>query len=90
MHTDFTGCCQVYGVLSGLSGAATQTSDVYFDPYDVEIHRSLMSRVFTPRKVAELEGAIRAYCAEFLDPLVGAERFDLISEFAAQMPMRVI
>jgi cytochrome P450 len=49
-----------------------------------------MSRVFTPRKVAALENTIRAFCAEFLDPLVGAERFDLIAEFAAQMPMRVI
>jgi cytochrome P450 len=60
------------------------------DPPTHTIHRSLMSRVFTPRKVAELEGAMRAYCAEFLDPLVGAERFDNVSEFATQMPMRVI
>ena len=60
------------------------------DPPTHTIHRSLMSRVFTPRKVAALESAIRGYCAEFLDPLVGAERFDLIADFAAQMPMRVI
>ena len=60
------------------------------DPPTHTIHRSLMSRVFTPRKVAALETAIRSYCAEFLDPLVGAERFDLIADFAAQMPMRVI
>ena len=60
------------------------------DPPTHTIHRGLMSRVFTPRKVAALESAIRAFCAEFLDPLVGAERFDLIAEFAAQMPMRVI
>jgi len=60
------------------------------DPPTHTIHRGLMSRVFTPRKVAALENTIRAFCAEFLDPLVGAERFDLIAEFAAQMPMRVI
>jgi cytochrome P450 len=60
------------------------------DPPTHTIHRSLMSRVFTPRKVGALETAVRAFCAEFLDPLVGAERFDLIAEFAAKMPMRVI
>ena len=55
------------------------------------IHRGLMSRVFTPRKVAALEtthpGVLRP---SFLDPLVGVERFDVITEFAAEMPMQVI
>jgi cytochrome P450 len=60
------------------------------DPPTHTIHRSLMARVFTPRKVAALEPTIRGFCAEYLDPLVGAERFDLIGEFAALMPMRVI
>ncbi|MFN6549954.1 cytochrome P450 [Mycolicibacterium septicum] len=60
------------------------------DPPSHTIHRTLMSRVFTPRKVAALEPAIRTYCAEYLDPLIGTGRFDVIGEFAAQMPMRVI
>jgi cytochrome P450 len=63
---------------------------IFEDPPTHTIHRSLMSRVFTPRKVAALEPQIRAFSAACLDPLVGEERFDLISTFGAQMPMRVI
>jgi cytochrome P450 len=63
---------------------------IFEDPPTHTIHRSLMSRVFTPRKVAALEPQMRAFSAACLDPLVGEERFDLISTFAAQMPMKVI
>jgi cytochrome P450 len=63
---------------------------IFEDPPTHTIHRSLMSRVFTPRKVAALEPQVRAFSAACLDPLVGTDRFDLIAEFAAQMPMRVI
>jgi cytochrome P450 len=60
------------------------------DPPAHTEHRKLMSRVFTPRKVAELEPKIRTFCAECLDPLVGSDRFDLIEDFGSLMPMRVI
>ena len=63
---------------------------IFEDPPAHTIHRSLLSRVFTPRRVAELEPQIRDFCARSLDPLVGAGRFDLIADFGAQMPMRVI
>ena len=60
------------------------------DPPTHTEHRKLMSRVFTPRKVAELEPQIRKFCADCLDPLVGTSRFDLIEDFGSLMPMRVI
>jgi cytochrome P450 len=63
---------------------------IFEDPPTHTIHRGLLSRMFTPRKVAALEPQIRRYCADALDPLVGAGRFDLIADFAAKMPMRVI
>jgi cytochrome P450 len=63
---------------------------IFEDPPTHTIHRGLLSRMFTPRKVAALEPQIRRFCADALDPLVGAERFDLIADFAALMPMRVI
>ena len=53
-------------------------SVIFEDPPTHTIHRSLLSRVFTPRKVAALEPRIRRYCAEALDPLVGSSGFDLI------------
>ncbi|ORB86110.1 cytochrome [Mycobacterium kansasii] len=52
--------------------------------------RGVMSRVFTPRRMAELEDQVRAYCVRCLDPLVGSDGFDIIAELASMMPMRVI
>jgi cytochrome P450 len=63
---------------------------IFEDPPTHTIHRGLLSRMFTPREVASLEPQIRRYCAEALDPLVGSGGFDLIRDFGAQMPMRVI
>src|SRR4051794_38988076 len=63
---------------------------IFEDPPTHTIHRGLLSRMFTPRKVAALEPKIRRFCADALDPLIGTDRFDLIAEFGAQMPMRVI
>jgi cytochrome P450 len=54
------------------------------------IHRRLLSRVFTPKRVAALEPEIRGFCAASLDPLVSSGRFDFIADLGAQMPMRVI
>jgi cytochrome P450 len=63
---------------------------IFEDPPTHTIHRSLMSRVFSPKRVAALEPMIREFCARCLDPLVDGDRFDFIADLGAQMPMRVI
>jgi cytochrome P450 len=63
---------------------------IFEDPPVHTVHRGVLKRVFTPRKMEALEPQIRAFCVQCLDPLVGADRFDLIADFGAQMPMRVI
>jgi cytochrome P450 len=63
---------------------------LFEDPPVHTVHRKLMSRVFTPKRVAELEDQVRRLCARCLDPLVGARRFDVVAELGAVMPMRVI
>jgi cytochrome P450 len=63
---------------------------IFEDPPEHTIHRSLLSRVFTPRRVAALEPKIRELCAQTLDPLVGAGGFDFIADLGAEMPIRVI
>ena len=63
---------------------------IFEDPPIHTSHRGLLSRVFTPKKMAALEPQIRAFCARSLDPLVGAKEFDFIADLGAQMPMRVI
>jgi len=54
------------------------------------VHRGLLSRVFTPKRMNELEGKVREFCARSLDPLVGTGRFDFVADLGAQMPMRTI
>ncbi len=63
---------------------------MFEDPPEHTLLRGLMSRVFTPRRMAEIEDQIRQYCVNCLDPLVGSDGFDVIAELAAMMPMRVI
>ncbi|MDA8045357.1 MAG: cytochrome P450 [Actinomycetota bacterium] len=63
---------------------------LFEDPPLHTIHRKLMSRVFTPRRMAELEDQVRRYCARCLDPLIGSREFDVVAELGAMMPMRVI
>jgi cytochrome P450 len=63
---------------------------IFEDPPIHTVHRSLLSRVFTPRKVAALEPRIREFCAHSLDPLLGTGRFDFVADLGAQMPMRTI
>ncbi|MGV0723518.1 cytochrome P450 [Mycolicibacterium elephantis] len=63
---------------------------MFEDPPIHTMLRGLMSRVFTPRRMAEIEDQIRRYCVGCLDPLVGSDSFDIIAELASMMPMRVI
>jgi cytochrome P450 len=65
-------------------------SILFEDPPTHDLHRGLLSRVFTPRKMQALEPQVRAYCAEVLDPLVGSGEFDFVADLGKFMPMRVI
>ncbi len=63
---------------------------IFEDPPAHTVHRRLMSRVFSPRHVAQLEDKVRQFCAQCLDPLVESPRFDIIAELGAQVPMKTI
>ena len=63
---------------------------IFEDPPIHDIHRKLLARMFTPRKINALEPKIRDYCAQSLDPLIGTDRFDFVADLGAQMPMKVI
>jgi cytochrome P450 len=65
-------------------------SIIFEDPPTHNIHRRLLSRVFTPRNINDLEPKIRGFCARSLDPLVEEGRFDFVQDLGAQMPMRTI
>jgi cytochrome P450 len=63
---------------------------IFEDPPIHDIHRKLLARMFTPRKIALLEEKIRGYCAQSLDPVVGTGKFDFVTDLGAQMPMKTI
>ena len=63
---------------------------MFEDPPRHTMHRGLMSRVFTPRRMNALEDQVREYCRACLDPLVGTDRFDFVKDLGERMPMRVI
>ena len=49
---------------------------IFLDPPDHTRLRQLVSRAFTPRRVAQLEARVRELCAELLDPFVGESELD--------------
>jgi cytochrome P450 len=59
------------------------------DPPDHTALRRLVSRAFTPRRVADLESAIRTLSTGYLDRLRNGAA-DLIVDYAAPLPMDVI
>jgi cytochrome P450 len=65
-------------------------SIIFEDPPAHDRHRSILSRVFTPKKMLAIEPKVREFCARTLDPLVGSGGFDFIKDLGAQMPMRTI
>ena len=60
------------------------------DPPLHTVHRALVSRAFTAKKMAALEAQVRAFCAACLDPLVGSDRLDFVLDLGAELPMRTI
>ena len=70
--------------------ADTTMSFLAMDPPRHTRMRALVSRGFTPRRVAELEPRIRELTAEMLDALEGRERCEFIGEFAGRLPMDVV
>jgi len=63
---------------------------LFEDPPLHDLHRRLLSRVFTPRRMLAVESLVREFCTRELDPLVGSGGFDFIANLGAMMPMRTI
>ena len=63
---------------------------LFEDPPIHDLHRRLMSGVFTPRRMAAIEPMAREFCRRALEPLAEADSFDFITDLGAWMPMRTI
>lgn len=63
---------------------------ITLDPPDHTVMRKLVSRIFTPRAVAEMEPVTRAIVAGYLDRLADAGEGDLVADVTGPFPMDVI
>jgi cytochrome P450 len=70
--------------------ASAAASFLAMDPPEHDRLRGLVSRGFTPRRVAELEPEIRRLAALHLGRVLDAGRCDFIQDFAARIPMDVV
>jgi cytochrome P450 len=74
-----------------MSGIEVPPGVILFeDPPLHDLHRRLLSKVFTPRRMEAIEPLTRQFCVRALDPLVGTGRFDFIENLGAMVPMRTI
>ena len=63
---------------------------IAMDPPRQQKLRKLVSKAFTPRRVATMEPAIRALTRKHLEPVMARGACDFIQDFAAKLPMDVI
>src|SRR6478735_4385956 len=52
---------------------------LFEDPPIHDVHRGILSRVFSPKRMLAIEPKVREFCAQTLDPLVGSGGFDFIT-----------
>lgn len=93
-HRDWKAFSSAHGVdLSSLSKdpalIAAFRLIIMMDPPEHDRMRALVSRVFTPRAVKQLDPMIREVIAGYLDELEGNE-FDAVADFAAPFPVEII
>ncbi len=63
---------------------------IMMDPPLHDAFRKVVSRAYTPRRIAGLEARIRQLCADYLDPFVAAGSFDFVQDFGMRLPVMVI
>jgi cytochrome P450 len=63
---------------------------IFMDPPQHDRLRKLVSRAFTPRRMAALEGFVREKARALLDPLAAAGGGDFVRDFSTPLPMDVI
>src|SRR5262245_8706796 len=73
-----------------IDSAAMLPMIIFMDPPLHDRQRKLVSRVFTPRAISDLEPFVRATAARLLDRLGEQGGGDFVQEFSAILPMNVI
>lgn len=96
-HEDVRAAIDDWPTFSSSGGITLERRTEDVEPMLIEMDpirhtelRSLVSRAFTPRRVADLEGPIADLARELAAPFAPGTRIDVIDDFAARLPMAVI
>ncbi len=95
-HADVLAAHNDWELFSSTGGVTIEGAErdapflIVKDPPEHRWHRTVVSKVFTPRRINALEPFIRARCGELLDAFRGVDEFDVTEEFAVQLPLDVI
>ncbi|SNR42359.1 hypothetical protein SAMN06265360_105186 [Haloechinothrix alba] len=71
-------------------GLDAATPMVFLDPPEHTAFRRLISKGFTPRRVASIEPAVRSFVTERLERLAGRDEVDIVAELFKPMPSFVV
>jgi len=84
--------CSSHGTVMEMLGPEPTDMEImiFMDPPEHTRYRRLVSKAFTPRRMALLEEEIRSLCAGLLDGLKGRSTFDYVQDFGAKVPAYVI
>lgn len=63
---------------------------LYMDPPEHDRLRALVSRVFTPRAIGQLEPMVRQVITGFADEIGGVDTFDLVQQWSGPFPVEII
>lgn len=95
-HKDWQSFSSTHGVtLDFLTGRTAEEvaqlrSIIMMDPPEHDRMRALVSRVFTPRAVADLEPTVRSVISGFCDEIGEAGEFDAVRQLSGPFPVEVI
>ncbi len=93
-HRDWKVFSSTHGVtidqLTDPRPVTVNDSIIFLDPPEHERLRRLVSRVFTPKAVADLEPLTRTVVGGYLDEIGDADEFDVVADLAAPFPVEVI
>ncbi len=84
--------CSSHGTVMEMIGPEPTSMEImiFMDPPDHTRYRRLVSKAFTPRRMALLEQDIRQLCVSLLDAQIGKSSFDYVQDFGARVPAYVI
>ncbi len=96
-HEDVRAALDDWRTFSSAGGITLERRSEGVEPMLIEMDpprhtelRALVSRAFTPRRVADLEGPTRQLALELSAGFTPGERIDVITDFAGKLPMAVI